>query len=249
MAGGRRDRHALSPHARWLGYFGDDAYISFQYVKNFLHGHGLVYNVGERVEGYTDFLWVMLLSVVMAVFRNADIAAASVVLGLGFGVLSMALGVVMARRLHPGRRWLVLVAPLLMACQTSYCAWSTGGLESTMFGFFVLVAIYAQDRELRNASGTALTAVAAVLIALTRADGFVVVGALGLWRLYETWDPATSVVDGQLIHRVRNLVVLGGSVFPTITPANPTLTICALSLWAAAKLTASGSASSTGTGS
>jgi len=60
-------------------------------------------------------------------------------------------------------------------------------------------------------------------------------------------DPATSVVDRQLIHhRVRNLVVLGGSVFPTISPANPTLTICALSLWAAAKLAASGSASSTG---
>jgi len=63
-------------------------------------------------------------------------------------------------------------------------------------------------------------------------------------------DPATSVVDRQLIHhRVRNLVVLGGSVFPTIAPANPTLTICALSLWAAAKLTASGSASSTAAGS
>ena len=50
-------------------------------------------------------------------------------------------------------------------------------------------------------------------------------------------DPATSVVDRQLIHhRVRNLLVLGGSVFPTISPANPTLTICALSLRAADKL-------------
>ena len=195
-------------HARWLGYFGDDAYISFQYVKNFLHGHGLVYNVGERVEGYTDFLWVMLLSVVIAVFRNADIAAASVVLGLGFGVLSMALVVVMARRLHPGRRWLVLVAPLLMACQTSYCAWSTGGLESTMFGFFVLVAIYAQDRELRNASGTAFTAVAAVLIALTRADGFVVVGALGLWRLYETWRSHGSIIGRRQLEWAA--IVVGG---------------------------------------
>jgi len=50
-------------------------------------------------------------------------------------------------------------------------------------------------------------------------------------------DPATSVVDRNLIHhRVRNLLVLGGSVFPTIAPANPTLTICALSLWAADRL-------------
>jgi choline dehydrogenase-like flavoprotein len=50
-------------------------------------------------------------------------------------------------------------------------------------------------------------------------------------------DPTRSVVDRYLIHhRVRNLMVLGGSVFPTISPANPTLTICALSLWAADRL-------------
>jgi choline dehydrogenase-like flavoprotein len=56
-------------------------------------------------------------------------------------------------------------------------------------------------------------------------------------------DPATSVVDRNLLHhRVRNLVVLGGSVFPTISPANPTLTICALSLRAADRLMASSKA-------
>ena len=50
-------------------------------------------------------------------------------------------------------------------------------------------------------------------------------------------DPATSVVDRHLVHhRVRNLLVLGGSAFPTTPPANPTLTISALSLWAAERL-------------
>jgi hypothetical protein len=42
----------------------DDAYISLRYVDNFLAGKGLVFNEGEYVEGYTNFLWVMLLSVV-----------------------------------------------------------------------------------------------------------------------------------------------------------------------------------------
>ncbi|MCP4039087.1 MAG: GMC family oxidoreductase, partial [bacterium] len=52
-------------------------------------------------------------------------------------------------------------------------------------------------------------------------------------------DPETSIVDRHLVHhQVRNLLVLGGSAFPTSSPANPTLTISALSLWAANELLA-----------
>src|SRR5512144_1358529 len=40
----------------------DDAYISFRYVRNFVEGRGLVFNAGERVEGYTNFLWVLELA-------------------------------------------------------------------------------------------------------------------------------------------------------------------------------------------
>lgn len=47
-------------------------------------------------------------------------------------------------------------------------------------------------------------------------------------------DPASSVVDRHLMHhQYRNLLVLGASAFPTASPAYPTLTVCALSLWAA----------------
>jgi choline dehydrogenase-like flavoprotein len=50
-------------------------------------------------------------------------------------------------------------------------------------------------------------------------------------------DPASSVVDRFLVHhQVRNLLVLGSGAFPVGTPANPTLTLSALSLWAAAHL-------------
>lgn len=49
-------------------------------------------------------------------------------------------------------------------------------------------------------------------------------------------DPLESIVDRHLVHhRLRNLLVLGGSTFPTSSPANPTLTIAALSLWAASR--------------
>jgi choline dehydrogenase-like flavoprotein len=52
-------------------------------------------------------------------------------------------------------------------------------------------------------------------------------------------DPERSIVDRHLVHhRVRNLLVLGASAFPTASPAYPTLTVSALSLWAADHLLA-----------
>ncbi|MGF1511139.1 MAG: GMC oxidoreductase [Myxococcota bacterium] len=52
-------------------------------------------------------------------------------------------------------------------------------------------------------------------------------------------DPKRSVVDADSIHhRVRNLLILGASTFPTAAPANPTLTLSALALRAADRLSA-----------
>jgi len=50
-------------------------------------------------------------------------------------------------------------------------------------------------------------------------------------------SPQSSVVDASLRHhRLRNLLVLGSSAFPSAPPANPTLTLCATVLRAADKL-------------
>jgi len=47
-------------------------------------------------------------------------------------------------------------------------------------------------------------------------------------------EPARSVVDKRCVHhRLRNLFLLGSGNFPTCPAPNPTLTICALSLYAA----------------
>ena len=44
---------------------GDDAFISFRYAQNLVEGKGLVYNAGEKVEGYSNFLWTMLVALGM----------------------------------------------------------------------------------------------------------------------------------------------------------------------------------------
>ena len=40
----------------------DDAYISYRYAENFFNGHGLVFNRNEYVEGYSNFLYTLLIT-------------------------------------------------------------------------------------------------------------------------------------------------------------------------------------------
>src|SRR6185436_4524317 len=37
----------------------DDAFISFRYARNLVDGLGLVFNAGERVEGFSNLLWTL----------------------------------------------------------------------------------------------------------------------------------------------------------------------------------------------
>src|SRR6185295_8846902 len=72
-------------HAAHFFNLADDAYISFRYAENLATGHGLVFNPGDRVEGYTDFLWVVLLA--FCKLAGAPLPEASQALGIGFTVL------------------------------------------------------------------------------------------------------------------------------------------------------------------
>ena len=45
----------------------DDAYISFRYARNLIEHGELVWNLGERVEGYTNFLHVLSTSSLMLI--------------------------------------------------------------------------------------------------------------------------------------------------------------------------------------
>ena len=52
-------------------YINDDAFITFRYSRFLASGLGPYYNVGEHVEGYTNFLWMLLLEPVIQ-FGGAD---------------------------------------------------------------------------------------------------------------------------------------------------------------------------------
>ena len=97
----------LLAHAAVYWFLTDDAFISFRYARNLSNGDGLVFNPGfERVEGYTNFLWVILLAACDAIGLRPESSAG--VLSLGATILLWGLVVGFALRFPPpaGQAWL-----------------------------------------------------------------------------------------------------------------------------------------------
>jgi hypothetical protein len=81
----------------WLS---DDAYISFRYAENLANGLGLVFNRGERVEGYSNFLWTVWTTLGMKLGVGPE--SWSVFWGLACYAASILLLALIARRLAGG---------------------------------------------------------------------------------------------------------------------------------------------------
>ncbi|OYT70235.1 MAG: hypothetical protein CFK52_11585 [Chloracidobacterium sp. CP2_5A] len=170
--------------ALWLGwkafwFLTDDAFIAFRYVSNQRLGHGLVWNPApfRPVEGYTSFLWVILLSAVWKA-TGYDPPTAANCLALGFAALTLALtGVAVLKMplsaaLAPFRPRALAVVFVGVLSNRTFLAWTSSGLETAMFNALLLAWIGAWLWLPRHtARRVAATATLAALVYLTRPDG------------------------------------------------------------------------------
>ncbi len=124
-----------------LNFTQDDAYISYRYVANFLNGDGLVFNIGERVEGITNFGWTIYLTLWGAL--GFDFIAISKLTGflLGAGVVFLTL--LIARDVFTEKNlWFAASATILVAANQSLAYWSPAGLETAAFAFLAMLSLY-----------------------------------------------------------------------------------------------------------
>ena len=210
----------LALHAWTYRFLTDDAFISFRYARNLAQGHGLVFNPGfERVEGYTNFLWVLVLAAWSRVGIAPEVAASPLSLIATAGL--WALVAWFARRLAGAGPawWAALLAPFALALTRSVAVWSTGGLETRVFELLLVAAVLRGVVEVESAAaGRPRRPVAPWLFGLaclTRPDGLLpalAAAALGaLWlsrrqrldarRWAMAWLPFAALVGGHLVFR------------------------------------------------
>lgn len=161
----------------------DDAYISFHFSDNLAHGHGLVWNIGEKpVEGYSNFLWVALGAGVIKL--GLPIVTVMKLIGAGLGILCVVL-IFLISKLDLSASQAVMPA-LLLGASPTLVLWSVAGLETSLYVALLLAALYwflGEEAGTSKASTQFWSSALLFLVSLTRPEGIAVFGSLALARI------------------------------------------------------------------
>jgi arabinofuranosyltransferase len=105
----------------------DDAFISLRYADRLVAGDGLTWTDGERVEGYSNLLWVLL----SAACRAIGIDGVAAVRGLGIACMAATIAVLVRGPLLPAHAP-ALLAVVIFAALGCTATWTTAGLETPL---------------------------------------------------------------------------------------------------------------------
>ena len=127
-----------------LQFFHDDAYITLRYAQHWLRGDGIVFNATERVEGYTSFFHLALISGTAKLIGGEDFLPL-IAQGIGivaFGGICAIIAFVFKpatnQSNYSSRALLLLLVPTNLAL----IAWSLGGLETTLYTALLMLLTY-----------------------------------------------------------------------------------------------------------
>jgi arabinofuranosyltransferase len=205
-------------HARSYDFFCDDAFIALRYAKNLIEHHELAYNLGQRVEGFTSPLWVLLVSAVGSL--GVELVAATRLLAAAAGMGTFWALTLFWDELNPEAPWLVLPPALALAMSAPFAAWIFGGLETPLFvaTFTLALASIARHARVRALRSLVQAALSVAFCALCRPEGATLI-AMGsvvlcllpspasqgrLWRRLLVWAlPILLLVGGYELFRLR----------------------------------------------
>ena len=196
----------------YFGYFVDDAFISLRYAESLAGGYGLNFNRdgSAPVEGYSNFLWVVMEVPAFLVGLEPVIyvKVMGVVLGIVGLLLVYRLGLVMSGDERVGllSMWMVALVPM-------YGLWSVGGLETVLY---MVLGVLVVVMWMGGGSGWLLGLVM-LLVSLARNEGLayfliwvvmVIVGGRGRLRRGEIICGLVFIV-GYIGYEVWRVIYFG----------------------------------------
>lgn len=149
-----------------LAWVGDDAYITLRTIENWIHGHGITWNPGERVQTYTHPLWMLALA--GGRWLSGEAFYTAIVLGAGCTLLAV---LTLLRSIGAAHACAAALAMLIAA--RSFGDYATSGLENPLA--YLLLALLCAE-SMRDAPRVFATSLLAALLATTRFDFGLIAG-------------------------------------------------------------------------
>jgi len=197
------DRAQVGRGALWLGLLAfawvllrtawvcDDAFISFRVVENAVSGHGLRWNIAERVQVFTHPLWLLLHIPLRAI--TGEIYHTSLALSAGLSLAAVGL---LAWRVC-SVAWAGAVVLVLAVGSSAFVDYSTSGLENPLTHLLLVVFFLASLRSEPDSRTLLLQAGIAGLLTWNRLDTSLLafpVLAVSVWRAgpRKAWRPVLA---------------------------------------------------------
>jgi arabinofuranosyltransferase len=168
----------LALHARhYWPFLSDDALVSLRYAMRFTSGQGLTWTDGERVEGYTNFLWVVLTGIIGKL--GIGFVPAARLLGFAGVLLAIACISVEPR----SRVWSLprlIVGGALIVSTAPFAISSIGGLEQGLLVGLLALSLRALEHAAHATDPRRVWrwGVPLAALALVRFDGPLLVASL-----------------------------------------------------------------------
>jgi arabinofuranosyltransferase len=203
----------------------DDAMVSMRYAWNFSHGIGLIWNPGERVQGYTNLLMTLLMSLATLIFDKSSAVLMIQILGIGFVLAIGFAGMKIASHLiqddentRGNQTFLKILSFFGILFYYPLIYWSLMGMETGLLALLLLLSILsAFDYEgNRNLFSLFLTSGYLGLAYLTRNDS--IIFAVLIWS-YIIWQIPNKRINFKNLFRILSSIcsyfifVIGQFVF------------------------------------
>lgn len=146
----------------------EDAFITFRYVKNFLHGNGLVFNKSERVEAISNILWALLLAFLSKL--GFPLLLTSSIAGMIFGILSIWIVWYFTAQYFGRRGYFQFIAALLIATNTSFIRACICGLETAFYTFLIIIGTISSIVESGKEKAFPYSAIIFAFASMTRPE-------------------------------------------------------------------------------
>ncbi|MGH7441851.1 MAG: hypothetical protein ACREKE_04170 [bacterium] len=179
-------QHSAWINGHWTAWLADDPMVSMQYARHLVEGKGLVWTQGQRVEGFSNPLWVLCMAGILAIGVPRAAAAAGVLfLNLLLGLAALPACARLARALGASP----LAAALAAAGLGLSYEWvwaASSGMESTALACLCAWAFVGlAEAQTKGRDVPAWVPILAGAASVLRFDGFIPAGLIWAmsWRL------------------------------------------------------------------